>query len=793
MIGKTVSHYRVVERLGSGGMGVVYKAHDTNLGRFVALKFLPEGLAQDRQALERFQREARSASALDHPNICTVYDIGEHDGQPFIVMQLLEGRTLKQSIKGPIQPDQIVDLGIQIIGALDAAHAKGIVHRDIKPANIFITTRGQAKILDFGLAKPSPPVKVDDPPVSELPTIDPGPGDLTGSNVTVGTAAYMSPEQARGEKLDPRTDLFSFGAVLYEMATGRQAFGGGTTALTFHAVLEKTPVSALRANPDLPLQLDSIISKALEKDRNLRYQSAADLRSDLERLKRDVASSRTAVPAGHVSAKPGRKTLAVATASVAVLLLLAGSYLFRGIRQATAIDSVAVLPFMNAGGDPDAEYLSDGITDSLINRLSQLRNLRVVPRSTVFRYKNQTVDPQTVGRELKVKAVLVGRVAPRGDTLVIGVELVDISQQAQLWGEQYNRKKSDILAIQTDITREISEKLRLKLTGDEEKRLTRNYPQNTEAYHLYLKGLYHRQKTTEEGFNQSIKYFQQAVELDPTYALAYAGLSDSYGSLGYLEMATPGEIWPKAKAAAMAALKIDDTLAEAHAALGHVLLRYDWDWAKAREELEKALQLNPNHAVAHHWYAHYWGTQDNLERLLAESRRAVELEPLDLMLNAHLLFYEGAARLSDQLVEHVRKVREIEPNFWAASTTLGFSYLDKQQDRAIQDLRSGADASNRIPLALAFLGTGYAIVGRKQDAEQVILELEQRSKQKRYVPSFYVAFIYANLGKLDDAFRWLERGYQEHDSGLIELKGYFGPWKSDPRFGDLRQRIGLPP
>lgn len=798
VIGKTISHYHIVERLGSGGMGVVYKAHDTALDRFVALKFLSERSAQDRESLERFKREARSASALDHPNICAVYDTGEHDGQPFIVMQLLEGQTLREYITGPIQTPRIIDLGIQIVDALDTAHAKGIVHRDIKPANIFITHRGQAKILDFGLAKPSPrQVTADNQVVSELPTVDPGPANLTAPQVTVGTAAYMSPEQARGESVDARSDLFSFGAVLYEMATGRQAFGGSTPALVFHAVLEKTPIPALRANPDLPPQLSDMIAKALEKDPMLRYQSAADLRSDLERLKRDMASSRVVVPPRPAPlASPVRKALiAVAVTAAIVLLAGAGWYLSRNRSpQSTSIGSLAVLPFVNTGGDPDTEYLGDGMTDSLINNLSQLHSLRVVPRSTVFRYKNQTVDPQAIGRELNVEAVLAGRVTLRGDTLVVGVELVDIAQQAQLWGEEYRRKNSDILVVQTDITKEISEKLRLELSGDEERRLARNYTQNTEAYHLYLRGLYHRQKTTEEGFHQSIRYFQQAVDVDPTYPLAYVGLSDSYGSLGYLEMAEPGEIWPKAKAAARAALRIDDTLADAHAALGNAILRYDWDWAKAKEELEKAIQLDPNHAVARHWYAHYWGTQDNFERLMTESRRAVDLEPLDLMLNAHLLFYENAAGLSDQLAEHVRRVRELDASFWAASTTLGFSYLPKNQfDQAIQELRSGADASNRMPLALAFLGVGYAIAGRARDAEQVIVELEARSKQGRYVPSFYVAWIYANLGRLDDAFRWLERGFQEHDSGLIDLKSYFAPWKSDPRFEHLRRRIGLPP
>ena len=548
---------------------------------------------------------------------------------------------------------------------------------------MFVTARQQARILDFGLAKLSgdrPSIGFT-PDASELPTM--AGGDVTGPGVTLGTVAYMSPEQARGQQLDARTDLFSLGAVLYEMATGKQAFGGGPMPVVFSAILEKNPVPPNQINPALAPQLEPIIAKALEKDPSMRYQSAADLRSDLSRLKRDLDSAQfRPSPAAEIPSRSGKKIVAIA-GSLA-LLALAVTLLYRFITVPTApIDSVAVLPFTNVTGEGDAEYLSDGITDNLINNLSQLRRLRVVPRSTVFRYKGKVVDPQEVGRELNVRAVLTGRVVQRGDTLDIGVELVDVAGQSQLWGQQYSRRMTDILAIQTDLAREISNRLHLELSGEEQKRLVRNYTENTEAYHLYLKGLYHRQKTTEAGFNESIKYFQQAVERDPAYPLAYAGLADSYASLGYLNILPPREVWPKAKAAATKALKLDDTLAEAHAALGAPLLFYDWDWERARQEFDRAIELNPKYAITHHWYAHYWSMVGNPQEMVRESRLAVELEPLDMMLNAHFLFYLLGPETAEEFAEHTRKLRELEPEFWAIHTTTGIRLY------AARDVRRG--------------------------------------------------------------------------------------------------------
>ena len=790
MIGKTVSHYRIIEKVGSGGMGVVYKAQDEKLGRFVVLKFLPEQASSSRAALERFKREARTASALNHPNICTIYDVDEYEGRPYIVMEFLEGETLAERIAmGPLELNALLEIAIEITDALEAAHSKGIVHRDIKPANIFITRRGPCKILDFGLAKlvsgaaPTPELSVDATVAAD---------ELTSPGTAVGTIAYMSPEQARGEELDQQTDLFSFGAVLYEMATGRRAFPGQTAAIVHDAILNRAPEPPSRVNARVPVELERIILRALQKIRSARYSNATQIRLELKRLQRDLDSVTTSAAGGSerwIRSLVARRRVVFAGAGLLLLLLLIIVAGLLGPNKSAPLDSIAILPFAHDAAYPDGEYLSDGITESIINSLSQLPKLRVTARSLVFRYKAKDADPRKAGTELGVRAVLTGRVAQRGNNLLVQAELVDVNSGSQLWGQQYNRELADIFAVQENIASEISAKLQSTLTGEDLKRVTKRFTQNSEAYQLYLRGRYNWNKGTIEGFKKAIDYFQQATNKDSNYALAYAGLADSNLSLGSYWV----EAIAEAKTVALKALQIDDSLAEAHIALGNIKLLLDWDWAGAEKEFNRAIQLAPNSALAYSQYGMYLAAMGRLPEAIATVQRALILDPLSPIINADLGWYLLYAGKKEEAAEQFKKTLEIDENYVSAHWGLGVAEQQRGvYPEAIAELRKAFSLSEDSPVLLGHLGYTYGLSRDAPNARKALDDLGKLSR-RQYVSSVSIALIHAGLGENDKALEALKRAYDEHDFPLVLLK--VAPWfdrlRGDTRFRDLLVRMSL--
>ena len=832
--GSTLLHYRIVEKIGAGGMGEVYLAQDTKLDRKVALKILPADLAANRDRMRRFVQEAKAAAALNHPNIAHIYEIGESEGVNFIAMEFVDGQTLHAQIHRAKSELRILLKHLfQVADGLAKAHASGIVHRDLKPDNIMITRDGHAKILDFGLAKlletvGQKPDREEGFGSSEVATAM-MPVQHSTPGVVMGTVGYMSPEQAQAKPVDQRSDIFSFGCILYEAATGRKPFAGDSIVDTLHRIIYEPAPAITDFNPSASPELQRVIRKCLAKEPEKRYQTIRDTANDLEELpeamkgvsdsERSVApstSTRSAIlstgddvrtdSTGPVSEQPASSAEYIVTgirkhklaAVIAILVLVAGSIgivLFlhaRNRNTGIAIDSIAVLPLVNASNDPNTEYLSDGISEALINSLTELQQLRVVARSTAFRYKNKETDPQQVGRELNVRAVLMGRVRQMGDMLNIQVDLVDATTGAQLWGQEYERKAADVLYIKQTIAQEVTEKLRLRLSGEEQRQLTKRDTTNAESFQSYLRGRYYWNKRSAEGIRKAIDQFQQALDRDPNYALGYVGLADSYTALEQYAGVASAKTLPKARAALDRAIQLDDSLAEAHASSAFIYQKL-WRWAEAEGEFRRAISLNPNYPTAHHWYAYYFYVKRQFDDALREIKRAHELDPLSPVISENVALVYLIKNDLNSASEQCQRTIELDPNFADAHYVLGFIYLKRgRNEEATAEFRKAVELSGRAGTYLGNLGYCYAVTGRRAEALAILKELEEKYTRGES-SGLFLAGVYAGLGDKDQAFVWLEKDFQQRSGQLptVAWRPHFDGLRDDPRYADLLRRMEL--
>jgi serine/threonine protein kinase/Flp pilus assembly protein TadD len=833
--GTFLGRYEIRSKIGAGGMGEVYLAQDTKLDRKVALKALPVEVATNQDRMRRFVQEAKAASALNHPNIITIYEIEEIDSVNFIATEFIDGETLRECMRrSGMKLSDVLDVTAQVASALAAAHVAGIVHRDVKPENIMLRRDGIVKVLDFGLAKltSDDPAGVDTQASTRFRT-DPG--------TVVGTVAYMSPEQARGIDVDARTDIFSLGVVIYQMIAGRLPFEGSNTNEILASILsdKETPPLA-RYTREVPTELDRIVAKALRKNKAERYQTIQDMLLDLKSLKHELeferklersappqaeagaATSQVAEPAGRFSPSrastsgelpPSRSLRTGPVSSVeyvisgikqhkrgsalvlSVVLLATGiAYwvLVHRSSRVTTIDSIAVMPFENVTHDQATEYLSDGVTESLINSLSQLPHIKVIARNSVFRYKNQTLDLQQVARQLNVQAVLTGRVIEQGGTLSVSVELTDTQNNAQLWGQRYTRKAADIFAVQDEIARQVTDTLRVRLNGGQQEQVTKRYTENAEAYRLYRQGRYYLNEGSEENSDRAISFFDQAIALDPRYALAYAARGETFFNLGDITLPM-SEAMPKAEHEAEAALSIDDKLADARLILANIRFQYDWDFAGAEEDFKQVIALNPNYAEAHHQYTYYLALTGRPMEAVAEIKLAQQLDPVNPSINVDVCLPYYLSRQYDESIAQTRKALEMFPSFFLPHMALGSALFEKGDISAgIEELEK-AGAMEPAPHVFGNLGYAYAKSGRKNEARKLLAQLKEQSKG-RYVAAYWIAVIHAGLNEKDEAFVWLQKAYQERSWWLVWIKmdPKVDSLRSDSRFIDLMRRIGFP-
>ncbi len=754
--GSRLGRYEILAPLGAGGMGEVYRARDPHLARDVAIKVLPEEMAGDASALARFEREAKSIAALSHPNILAIFDVGREGGTSYVVTELLDGETLLATLsRGPLPTRQAFQIAAGVAEGLAAAHARGIVHRDIKPANLVLAPDGRVRILDFGLARARPDV----PGSSDAATT----AGLTSEGTILGTVGYLSPEQARGESADARSDLFALGCVLYEMLTGSRAFPGATPADVLVALLRDEPPALAAASSEIPAAARDLLRHCLEKNPERRFQDARDLLIVL----RPLAAGDTPSPTSERAAPP-----------------------------AGPADSLAVLPFESSGVNPDLEYLCDGIAESLTRALSATPGLRVIARSLVARYRGPEADPLRAGRELAVGAVLTGKVVARGDRLSVSVELVDVADQRQIWGQLYQHRLEDVFSLQEQLAAEIAAQLRPRLAGSPQSGAIAARPPNADAYQLYLKGRYWWNRRPEEGFINALEYFQKAIEADPTYALAYSGLADCYITLGSWEsgILPPNEAFLKARTLARKAIELDDRAAETHASLGYSLFHYDWNFRLAEESLRRAIALDPGYAAAHHWYSHLLLPIGRAEESLAESQAAVAIDPNDFIMNAHLAWHHYFAGNYDLAIEASERLPSlVSDHFWAPF----FGALAYEQkgdlDEAIRRFQRAVARSPRAGYAVSAMAHAYALAGDAGRARQILEDLAARG-QRQFAPAYDFALVHVGLGEIDRVFPLLERACDERSSWLIHLKvdPRLKPLRPDPRFEALVRRVGLP-